>query len=419
MRLLESAVRDFGVGLVCVGGDQTTRRAAIAIRRWKRCLPVNMELSSKKVLPSGALVLVVHATEFPNGNQWARDIAFAALKALGPQDEMGIVLWDGTERWLFPLPKVGDGKDLGRKIAGMNPGDMGSFQQRHGHGARGAEEIQLPASSTWLCSAMAIPARRRTGSCRNIVKDRITDQHRDDWRPRRARHDELDGRPRARPLLRCAFARTQLPQIFIKEAAVILKSAIFEEPFKPQGRSASELVRGIGANEMPPLARLRGHHAESARRNAPRLRERAIRFWRIGNMDWAAPWRSLSDAKAKWAQNWMNWPKVSPVLVADRAVELAQSRKRRFHHRCHRGQRRGPHQRRGARREGEFPQFPQSCKPSWSVPKANDTTVQLEQTGPGHYEAKFPTKEVGAYLAQFAGEERRPDCKARRCSARA
>ena len=26
----------------------------------------------------------------------------------------------------------------------------------------------------------------------------------------------------------------QLPQIFIKEAAVILKSAIFEEPFKPK-----------------------------------------------------------------------------------------------------------------------------------------------------------------------------------------
>ena len=45
----------------------------------------------------------------------------------------------------------------------------------------------------------------------------------------------------------------QLPQIFIKEAAVILKSAIFEEPFKPQVASSSELIRGISGAEMPPL----------------------------------------------------------------------------------------------------------------------------------------------------------------------
>src|SRR5262249_46603246 len=44
-----------------------------------------------------------------------------------------------------------------------------------------------------------------------------------------------------------------LPQIFIKETAVILKSAIYEEPFKPQLRSSSEVVRGIGAAEYPNL----------------------------------------------------------------------------------------------------------------------------------------------------------------------
>jgi hypothetical protein len=31
-------------------------------------------------------------------------------------------------------------------------------------------------------------------------------------------------------------------------------------------------------------------------------------------------------------------------------------------------------------------------------PKGERQTVRLEQTGPGHYEARFPTKEVGAYL---------------------
>jgi hypothetical protein len=31
-------------------------------------------------------------------------------------------------------------------------------------------------------------------------------------------------------------------------------------------------------------------------------------------------------------------------------------------------------------------------------PKGERQTVRLEQTGPGHYEARFPTKEIGAYL---------------------
>ena len=42
----------------------------------------------------------------------------------------------------------------------------------------------------------------------------------------------------------------QLPQIFIKEAAVILKSAIFEEPFKPQQVANSEVLRGIIARGL-------------------------------------------------------------------------------------------------------------------------------------------------------------------------
>src|SRR4029077_2257798 len=45
----------------------------------------------------------------------------------------------------------------------------------------------------------------------------------------------------------------ELPQIFIKETAVILKSAIYEEPFKPQVRSVSEVVRGIAPAEYPNL----------------------------------------------------------------------------------------------------------------------------------------------------------------------
>jgi len=76
--------------------------------------------------------MVMHGMEFANGNQIARDCAIGVLQALGPQDEMGVVLWDGTDQWLFPMTVTGDKKDLGRKIAGMNQGDLPNFGNRNG-----------------------------------------------------------------------------------------------------------------------------------------------------------------------------------------------------------------------------------------------------------------------------------------------
>src|SRR5205814_4316871 len=89
LRLLESAVRDFGVGLVCIGGDQTYAAGGYRGTPLEATLPVDMELDSKKVLPKGALALLMHGMEVMNGNQIARDCALGVLDALGPQDEMG------------------------------------------------------------------------------------------------------------------------------------------------------------------------------------------------------------------------------------------------------------------------------------------------------------------------------------------
>src|SRR6185436_6044261 len=122
------AAGDLGVGLVCVGGDQTYMAGAYKGTPLEATLPVNMELDSKKVLPPGAVVLVMHGMEFGNGNQVARDCAQGVLAALGPQDELGLVMWDGTERWVYELQKVGDKKEASRAIAGMNQGDLGDFQ---------------------------------------------------------------------------------------------------------------------------------------------------------------------------------------------------------------------------------------------------------------------------------------------------
>jgi len=77
---------------------------------------------------------------------------------------------------------------------------------------------------------------------------------------------------------------------FLKETAVILKSAIYEEPFKPQLRSSTEVIRGIGADEYPSLL---GYVATTRNLGLklPFGLIKATRCWRTGSMVSVAPWR--------------------------------------------------------------------------------------------------------------------------------
>jgi uncharacterized membrane protein len=393
-KLLESAVRDFGVGLVCVGGDQTYAAGGYRGTPLEETLPVNMELDSKKVLPSGAVVLVMHGMEFANGNEVARMCAQGVLAALGPTDEMGVVLWDGNERWLFDLQKVQNKKKLAAQIAGMNQGDLGSFQ-----GVLQQAYDALKKSTANLKHIIVFsdgdPGAPTPALMQSIAGDRITvstvliSGHSPpdtmEWMADQGRGRFYDVK-----------SPDDLPQIFIKETAVILKSAIYEDPFQPQVRSSSEVVRGISASEYPKLL---GYVATTpkARAETPLWTDKGdplLAHWQYGLGRAVA---FTSDAKARWARIWLDWEKyrqfwsqigqwsMRRLENADFTTEVAVDK----------GE--GLINVEALDEQGNFRNF-LNLQAIVASPKGQRQTVRLEQTGPGHYEARFPTKEVGAYL---------------------
>ncbi len=395
-KLLESAVRDFGVGLVCVGGDQTYAAGGYRGTPLESTLPVSMELDSKKVLPSGAVVLVMHGMEFDNGNQVARDCAQGVLSALGPTDEMGVVFWDGmaAERWLFPLQKVGDKKKLRQAIAGMDQGDMGSFE--------GPLKLAYESLRKSTCNLKHIivfsdgdPAAPGLPLMQDIVADRIT-----------VSSVMISGHVGPETMIWMAdngkgrfynvTSPQDLPQIFIKETAVILKSAIYEEPFKPQLRAASEVVRGFSPGDFPQLL---GYVATTPKPRAetPLWTEKGdplLAHWQYGLGRAVA---FTSDAKARWATLWLNWEKYrqfwsqigqwtlrkleNPDLAADVTVDKGE----------------GVITVEALDDQGNYRNF-LNLRTIITSPKGESQTVRLEQTGPGHYETRFPTKETGLYM---------------------
>jgi uncharacterized membrane protein len=393
-KLLESAVRDFGVGLVCVGGDQTYAAGGYRGTPLETTLPVSMELDSKKVLPSGAVVLIMHGMEFNDGNQVARDCAQGVLAALGPADEMGVLLWDGDEHWLFPLQKVGKKAELARQIAGMNQGDLGSFQQIIGL-AHGALKKSTSNLKHIIVFSDGDPGAPTQSLMQEIVGDKITvstvlisGHAGPDTMMRMA--DEGHGR------FYNVMSPNDLPQIFIKETAVILKSAIYEEPFKPQVRSISEVIRGISATEYPTLL---GYVATTpkARAETPLWSDKGdplLAHWQYGLGRAVA---FTSDAKAKWGRQWLNWDKYRQFWSQIGQWSLRRLENADFTTEVSVDKGEGLIDVESVDEQGNYRNF-LNLQAAVVGPKGERQTVRLEQTGPGHYEGHFPTKEVGAYL---------------------
>jgi len=87
---------------------------------------------------------------------------------------------------------------------------------------------------------------------------------------------------------------------------VILKSAIYEEPFKPRVQSmGDEVVRGLGSDYPISL----GYVATTPKPRAeiPLITDKGdplLAHWQFGLGRSVA---FTSDAKAKWSKNWLGW----------------------------------------------------------------------------------------------------------------
>jgi len=397
MSLIESAVRDFGVGLVCIGGENTFAAGGYRNTPLETTLPVSMELDSKKVLPPGAVVLVMHGMEFANGNQVARDCAQGVLNALGPDDEMGIVLWDGTDQWVYELQKVGNKKAAGRAIAGMNQGDLGSFQ-----GVLEESHKALKKSKASLKHIIVFsdgdPAKPSPELMQQTVDDRIT-----------VSTVLIAGHVGPETMIEIAdrghgrfynvTSPSMLPQIFIKETAVILKSAIYEEPFKPQVKASSELTRGIAAADYPQLL---GYVASSVKPRAetPLFTEKGdplLAHWQYGLGRAVA---FTSDARAKWAKNWLGWERYKQFWSQIAQWSLRRLENADFSSEVVIDKGEGVINVEALDEKGNYRNF-LNLQATVVSPKGERSVVRVEQTGPGHYEAKFPTREVGGYLVNM------------------
>jgi len=352
------------------------------------------------VLPPGALVLLMHGMEFNNGNQVARQCAIGVLDAMGPNDELGIVLWDGQDRWLFPEPhlrKVGDKQELGRQIMGMNQGDLPSFQNLMTMGYEGLKKSTASIKHMIIFSDgdPAGPSDQLMNSMRAekiTVSTVLIAGHAG---PETMKEIADKGGGRFHPITNPA----QLPQIFLKETAVILKTAIYEDPFVPNQRSVSEILSGFDPGSYPQLL---GYVAssEKSRAETPLLTKQGdplLAHWQYGLGRAVA---FTSDAKAKWGSNWIGWGDYQTFWsqIANWSLRRIETGNLQADIAIVQG--RGNISVEAIDANGNFRNF-LNLQAVVVNPKGERELVPLSQTAAGRYEAEFETRETGSYLVHL------------------
>ncbi|MCH2183345.1 MAG: VWA domain-containing protein [Mariniblastus sp.] len=115
VRMLVRNCEEMGCGIVMIGGDRALGAGGWSNSELEKAMPVDFQIKNDKIDAVGALALMMHACEMPQGNFWQTKIAMVSIDVLGPMDYCGVIEWSdmgGSPRWLWKLPD-GNGKPSG------------------------------------------------------------------------------------------------------------------------------------------------------------------------------------------------------------------------------------------------------------------------------------------------------------------
>ncbi|HMB95469.1 MAG TPA: hypothetical protein VKK61_05470, partial [Tepidisphaeraceae bacterium] len=420
-RMLATYVHDMGGGLVMIGGEDAFGAGGWQGSKLEEVLPVNMDIPAQRQMPKGALVMIMHSCEFPDGNYWGEQCAIKAIETLSARDEIGIISFDwgksnggiGGSQWDFPLGEKGDGSKVISAVKNMKLGDMPSFDDSMSVALKGVNgQGGLINSDAKQKHVIIISDGDPQRPNAQLVQDYITakvsvstvsvyphDQS-DQGLPPTMRGIAKDLKGRAYGPINGNFS--QLPQIFIKEATVVRRTLIFEDrngiPVKLNQASASEMIKGL--TQLPNIYGF----VLTSRKENPQIEmplvggknaDPILAHWQTG-LGKAAVW--TSDAYNKWAVNWVSsgeyekfWAQVvrsvsRPPMSADFDVQTTQVGDK------------GKIIVEALNKDNAFLNF-LSVAGSVVGPDMKPIKVPLVQTGPGTYEGEFDAGEPGTYVS--------------------
>jgi Ca-activated chloride channel family protein len=308
MEVARTYVQDLGGGFMMLGGEQSFGLGGYYKSVLEEILPVRSDFEKEKERPSLGMVLVIDKSGSMDGDkiEMAKTAARSAVELLGNSDHVAVITFDG-ETYVTSEMQSASNKgritgDISRIEAGggttMYPAMEKAFEILQGTAAKLKHVIMLtdgvssPGDFAGLAATMA--QARITVSTVAVGSDSDTSLLEEVAKTGQGRY-YLTEDP------------ASIPQIFAKETITASKSAIDEQPFVPQVVRTTQALKEIDMEAAPFLL---GYVMTRPKPTcevilATEKGDPLLVWWRYGLGMTVA---FTSDAKSRWAAEWLSWP---------------------------------------------------------------------------------------------------------------
>ncbi|MBV9173893.1 MAG: VWA domain-containing protein [Chloroflexi bacterium] len=406
LKSLQGYVRDFGGGLVVVGGDNSFGPGGYARTPLEDMLPVRMDLRGKSVSASVALMLVVDVSGSMGGGpggaskmDLAKEAAIAAVELLGEYDQVGVLAFDDQNHWMIQPTFASDLAPIEEAISQMQPGGgteiYPALKEAYGAlsplDARVKHMVLLTDGQAPRGDYPGLMQQMRdsniTLSTIGIGSDADTQLLQELAQLGNGRY--YDGND---PF--------DLPRLLVKETQQVQRAAIVEQDTTPIAINPSPATDSIDFRSAPPL---RGYVATTAKREASVLLASSqldpiLSEWQYG-LGRVLAW--TSDARNRWSSRWLEWPDFSKfwAQVVKRSTRPPEDPNRQISVSITGDQARIrlDAQTGAEATERRYLNFLPTTA-TLTDPRGNPQQVQMPQVAPGRYEALVPVQDDGVYM---------------------
>ena len=413
MAYMRDYVRDYGGGLVMIGGEESFGLGGYYRTPVEEALPVTMEVKQKVEIPSLAVVLSIDRSgsmamstdEKVTKLDLAKEAAHLVVDLLDERNEVGVMSWDTEFVWDAPVRPAKDKGAVHHAIATIKAGGG-----TDGYPALKESYQVLFERPALLKHVIFLSDGQMTrgdfqGLLRRMSKDKITVS------------TVAIGKDADVQLMvdvakwgRGRFYYTEdsqtIPRIFTLETQLASKASLVEQPFKPQLTAPGhEAIQEIDWKNAPPLG---GYVATTLKSSADLVlmshqEDPVLATWRYGLGRSAA---FTSDAKAKWGVLWLRWREFNRFWAQLTRWTLRSGSRSDTVAFVERRENMGEIVVDAVDPKGEFINFLDS-QVGVVAPNRERTVIDLEQVGPGRYRGRFPAAQEGVYLVGMA--QRRND----------
>lgn len=409
MKLLRSAVRDTGVGLAMVGGEDSFLPGGWYGTPVAEALPVDLNIRQRKTFPSTSILIVCDTSGsmsmVEDGVPKVRLAAKAAeqtVTLMGAQDRGGVAGSTDKIDFVAPMQKLTDKPAVISQIQRLGTGGGGiyimpSMQFANEHLSKEPSKVRHlilladGADSEMQEGALALALDMRG---RKITTSVVAIGDGSDV-PFLRRLAAVGGGQ-----FYLAERAGQLPSIFTQDAAVMSRSAIEEGAFVPKMVLGEEILRGLSPDSVPPLLGYCLADARPLARVGMRTQkdDPLLAVWQFGLGSSLA---FTSDAQPRWAAQWVPWGGFGKFWAqAVRAI----SRRASSNAYELRAQMDGAEGRVVLEAKDPTGKPLDNLRPDVrvSLPAGGSESVAMVQSGPGQYEGRFRANEVGSYIVTIA-----------------